>query len=168
MVWQRHRDTKVSETLKFKPMRLLDLPEVLYIEKQSFRNPWSEEDFKREITLNQKAMYLVALEDETIVGYVGTWLLGDEGHITNIAVEPIKRGKGYGKRLAEEAVKYLWEKGASYIILEVRISNLVAITLYQSLGFRIASRRFSYYVDNNEDAYVMIKKLKKEDDSTRN
>ena len=146
-------------------MVMEDLPQVVKIERESYRSPWPLEDFVRELTINTRAQYFVALEDELIVGFVGTWLLADEGHITNVAVTPEKRGKGYGKILILEAIKSLREKQASYIILEVRVSNEKAVNLYKSFGFRVIQLRKGYYMDSNEDAYVMIKDFKESDEN---
>ncbi|MBT9164847.1 MAG: Ribosomal-protein-alanine acetyltransferase [candidate division WS2 bacterium] len=166
MVRERTRDKETSSSLKIRLMVMEDLPQVITIERESYRSPWSLDDFVREITANTRAQYFVALEDNLIVGFVGTWLLADEGHITNVAVTPEKRGKGYGKILTLEALKSLQEKQASYVILEVRASNKIAVNLYKSLGFRVTQLRKGYYMDNNEDAYVMIKDFRESDENT--
>lgn len=152
--------------VKIRPMVLEDLPQVIKIERESYRSPWSLDDFVREITMNTRAQYFVVVEDDEVVGFVGTWLLADEGHITNIAVTTEKRGKGYGKLLTLEAIKSLQERQASYIILEVRVSNEKAINLYKSVGFRIIQLRKGYYMDTNEDAFVMIKDFRESDEDS--
>lgn len=165
MVLERTRDKKTTNLIKIRLMVMEDLPQVINIEKESYRSPWSLDDFVRELTINTRAQYFVALEDDLIVGFIGTWLLADEGHITNVAITPEKRGKGYGKALILHAIKSLREKKASYIILEVRISNEKAVNLYKSLGFRVIQLRKGYYVDSNEDAYVMINDFKESDEN---
>lgn len=140
-------------------MKLSDLQDVVNIENQSYKSPWSEDNFRKEITLNTRAKYFVLVEDTKIIGYIGTWIISDEGHITNVAVHPLKRKKGYGKILVEKAINYLKSKNASHIVLEVRVSNQPAINLYEKFDFKIITKRIGYYHDNNEDAYVMIKEL---------
>ncbi len=165
MVRERTRDKKTTNLIKIRLMVMEDLPQVINIEKESYRSPWSLDDFVRELTINTRAQYFVALEDDLIVGFIGTWLLADEGHITNVAITPEKRGKGYGRALILHAIKSLREKKASYIILEVRISNEKAVNLYKLLGFRVIQLRKGYYVDSNEDAYVMINDFKESDEN---
>ena len=91
-----------------------------------------------------------------MIGYAGAWIILDESHITNIAVAEDARGRGIGRKLTEELLRVLSNLGAGYATLEVRVSNLRAQNLYQSLGFISVGKRKRYYEDNNEDAYLMV------------
>jgi ribosomal-protein-alanine N-acetyltransferase len=90
-----------------------------------------------------------------IVGFAGMWSMFDEAHITTIGVEPEQRGRGLGEllliALADEAIR----RGAEWLTLEVRVSNVPAQALYRKYGFSVQGVRKRYYSDNNEDAYIM-------------
>jgi len=75
--------------------------------------------------------------------------------VTTIAVEPDLRGKSLGELLLVALIEEAINRGAGYLSLEVRISNIVAIRLYEKYGFSIKGVRTKYYVDDGEDAYVM-------------
>ncbi|HHW12804.1 MAG TPA: ribosomal protein S18-alanine N-acetyltransferase [Firmicutes bacterium] len=140
-----------------KPMTLDDLPEVLAIEEQCFPVPWSRSAFLYELLENERAYYCVAKTATKVVGYVGMWVILDEGHITNLAVDPAYRRKGIGRALLEHLITEGKKRGVRFLTLEVRSSNLVAQQLYRKLGFYEAGVRPGYYQDNQEDAIIMWK-----------
>lgn len=137
-------------------MSVSDLDAVMAIERLSFSTPWSRESFRIEIEENRCAMYLVLTEDDRPVAYAGTWLVITEGHITNIAVHPDFRGRGYGERITLALMRKAREVGISWLTLEVRRGNLVAQSLYRKLGFDEVGIRKRYYEDNGEDALIMV------------
>ncbi len=141
------------------PMRVRDLNDVMVIERLSFSTPWSKSAFLSELLENDRAHYLVARVNGRPVGYVGIWLVADEGHITNVAVHPDYRSRGVGRRLLDAITELAVRKGARRLTLEVRKSNLRAQSLYQSLGFQGVGIRRGYYRDNNEDAIIMWREL---------
>jgi ribosomal-protein-alanine N-acetyltransferase len=127
---------------------------VAQIERQSFSSPWSRESFEAELE-NGHARYIVALEGGEVVGYAGYWRIFEEAHVTNVAVSPAKRGLGYGKAIMKELMGLAVADGALAMTLEVRVSNVRARGLYESLGFSSAGTRPKYYEDNGEDAMIM-------------
>ena len=133
-----------------------DLDRVTEIESATFAIPWSRESFRRELEENVAARYLVAEKNGRVVGYAGAWVILDESHITNIAVEQEERGQGIGRKLTEALLNYLSNLGAAYATLEVRVSNERAQNLYRSLGFTAVGKRKRYYEDNQEDAWLMV------------
>ncbi|MGB4019840.1 MAG: ribosomal protein S18-alanine N-acetyltransferase [Syntrophomonadaceae bacterium] len=135
-----------------------DVDEVMAIEQQSFTLPWSKQSYMGELK-NQFATYLVCDREAQLVGYVGLWVVFEEAHITNVAVDPKWRGQGLGRVLMEEAEKIARQKKALRILLEVRPSNYVALALYESMGYMETGRRPAYYTDNCEDAIIMTKLL---------
>jgi len=135
-------------------MEYKDLDAVLDLEQKCFDVPWTRGMFEDEL-FNPSAVYLVAEDDGKVCGYAGMWKIIDEGHITNLAVHPDYRGKGYGKMLIQSLISYSRGNGISAITLEVRKSNIPAITLYESFGFDRAGLRKNYYPNNNEDAIIM-------------
>lgn len=136
-----------------------DLDRIMEIEKDAFTTPWPKESFLLEITKNQLARYIVAEIDNVVVGYGGIWLILDEGHITNIAVESKYRKMGVGKAIVEGLIYLCTKQGIKAMTLEVRESNISAQNLYKKYGFVESGVRPKYYADDNEDAIIMWKKL---------
>jgi ribosomal-protein-alanine N-acetyltransferase len=140
-------------------MSLSDLDDVVKIENASFSTPWSRLAFLSELLENERAYYFVARFANEVVGYIGTWIIFDEAHITNIAVLPKVRGCGVGRLLLSYLLSYCKENGVNRATLEVRRTNAVAQALYISTGFITAGVRRGYYKDNGEDALIMWKTL---------
>lgn len=138
-----------------RPMTLADIPDVQEIEKGCFSVPWSPKAFLDEITNNKCARYLVIELDGRVVAYAGMWLVIDEGHITNIAVHPDYRGRGYGELVTRALMQLASDTGMTWMTLEVRRSNITAQSLYHKLGFIDVGYRKRYYEDNKEDALIM-------------
>ena len=136
-------------------MGIEDVDAVYEIEKASFSTPWSRDSFAKE-TENACARYLVLREDDKPVAYAGVWFVLDEGHITNIAVHPSRRGLGYGERVTRALIQLAADSGMSFLTLECRRSNAVAQSLYHKLGFVDVGYRKRYYADTNEDALIMF------------
>ncbi|WP_253287335.1 ribosomal protein S18-alanine N-acetyltransferase [Clostridium bornimense] len=129
---------------------------IYEIETLSFSLPWSKDSLIKEID-NKNAHYCVGILNGEVIGYIGLWEIIDEGHITNIAIHPKFRGHGFGKILLSEAINYCKNNNFFGITLEVRVSNTVAINLYESLGFVNCGIRKKFYTDNNEDGIIMWK-----------
>lgn len=136
-------------------MRADDVEKVHAIEEQCFAVPWSRESFLREVTQNLCARYLVLCEDGEAVAYAGMWFVLDEAHVTNIAVRPDRRARGYGKAITQALIQLAADSGMTWMTLECRRSNEVAQSLYRKLGFVEVGFRKRYYADNNEDALIM-------------
>ena len=137
-------------------MTIDDVPTVAAIEAATFPTPWSEDAFRKEITDNPVARYLVAEKDGAVIGFAGAWIILDESHITNIAILAEHRGNGYGRALTAALMQYLSNLGAAYATLEVRKSNVTAQNLYKSRGYVSVGVRKRYYEDNGEDALLMV------------
>lgn len=140
--------------LTFRRMTPADAVAVEKVERACFSMPWSREAFWEEAS-QEAAYYLLALEDGEVVGYVGIWLLGEEGHITNVAVAPEMRRRGIARALLLALMKISGGRGARSMTLEVRPSNEAALALYKKFGFRSVGRRPHYYTDNGEDAEIL-------------
>ena len=131
-----------------------DIDAVLAIEEVSYPRPWAREHFLDEIR-SPFAFPLVALDSEgRVAGYICPTLLLDEGEIRNVAVSADKRGCGVGSILVEKVLEECRQRNASYVGLEVRVSNVAARSLYLKLGFRETGLRPRYY-ENGEDAILM-------------
>lgn len=132
-----------------------DAHAIYEIEQQSFSVPWRLESVLAELEDAANKLYMVICEENHIVGYAGAWLVYDEGQITNIAVLPSARGKGYGSKLTKQLIDECFSRGMHEIFLEVRISNLAALAMYRNLGFSVKGIRKEYYSEPTEDAYIM-------------
>ena len=141
--------------VKIRKMTTSDCKMVAELEKQIFSQPWSEQGFLEAI-LGTTNIFLVAEEEQEICGYIGMYQSLDEGEITNVAVAPPKRGNGIGKQLLESALEEAKKQNISQIVLEVRVSNVSAIHLYERCGFFNAGIRKGFYDFPKEDAYIMI------------
>lgn len=137
-------------------MTLADVPAVHAIELKTFHTPWSYQSFVDEMTTNKCARYIVAEADGQVVAYAGAWLVFEEGHITNIAVDEAYRGQGIGLMVTRALLQYAANLGVQYMTLEVRRSNLAAQGLYKKLGFLELGVRKRYYEDNGEDAFLYV------------
>jgi ribosomal-protein-alanine N-acetyltransferase len=150
-------------------MRPGDLDEVMLIERAAFRHPWSPELFRRELEHDWSTI-LLAVEplssasgegSERIIGFLIYWLVHDEVHVLNVAVEPEQRRRGVARMLMAETERRAQQAGASLMTLEVRRSNQAALALYREFDYRAVGVRPNYYVDEGEDAIVMVKELKR-------
>ncbi len=142
-------------SLSIERMRAADLDEVLPIERASFTMPWSRGAFLYEMEQNQVARCFVLREASRLVGYICLWEVADELHITNIAVHPDSRRRGFGRALLGRTLDDARDRALRLVVLEVRPSNMEARALYESFGFHVVGRRRGYYYDTGEDALVM-------------
>ena len=113
--------------------------QVAQLEKLCFSAPWSENSIRHELT-NPLSLWLVAVEDGKLLGYVGSQTVMDEADMMNVAVAPDARRRGIGRELVEALVLALKEKNTHSLTLEVRASNEPAKALYEQLGFAQAGR----------------------------
>ena len=140
-------------------MSLQDLPAIHDINQKSFSQAWSYQAIQDEFN-NNFAYYLVAKTKDQVVGFIGAWLVLDEVQITNIAVDPSLRRRGIAKALLQQFIETMKTHQMAVIYLEVRVSNLAAIGLYESFGFTNTGRRKRFYSDG-EDAFIMALSISK-------
>lgn len=155
------RDFVDDGDFKIVEMQTCHLPYVVAIERRSFPQPWSYSLFLTELS-NRVASYFVALLAEKVIGYIGLWTMWEEGHVTTFAIHPRYRGKGFGKKLLQYALEYARVRGCRHVLLEVRVSNARAQSLYRGFGFRVIGVRSRYYADG-EDALIMRKDFEEEE-----
>jgi ribosomal-protein-alanine N-acetyltransferase len=142
--------------LEITRMRRRHLRKVMSIESRVYPRPWSTSLFLSELAQRATRTYLVARMSGEVVGYAGMMYTGNEAHVTNIAVDPTYHGRKIGTRLLLTIITEAIARGAEVISLEVRVSNFVAQNMYVKFGFSVAGTRKGYYIETNEDAYVMI------------
>lgn len=139
------------------PAEKSDAVDIEFIEKTCFSAPWSASAVMQSLD-NGTVMYKAVISGKT-VGYIGINTVLDEGYITNIAVLPDYRKNGTAQRLLEKIENDFSDK-LSFISLEVRPSNLAAISLYKKLGYEKAGERRNFYINPTENALIMTKGLK--------
>ena len=132
-----------------------DTDAVHGIETLCFSDPWSRQSFYNEFTENPGAFYVLAEAEGRAAGYAGLWMIGDEGHITNVAVRPECRGRGIGSALLDALIGQTRENGIRHWTLEVRTGNAAARALYEKHGFTAEGIRKKYYKKEKEDALIM-------------
>ena len=142
--------------IHYEPMTQAHVTQIAQLEKLCFSDPWSENSIASELN-NLLSLWLVALDGETVAGYIGSQSVEGESDMMNVAVHPDYRRRGIGEALVAKLVTALGEKGNHSLSLEVRTSNDPAIALYQKMGFSQVGRRPNYYRNPREDALILRK-----------
>ena len=137
----------------FRDMKTGDAIAVEDIENKAFKSAWTLLDFVYEANRDD-SISIVGEIDGQIVAYACVWVSFDEADVANIAVDEDFRGQGIGTKLFAEIVRRVKAQGITAITLEVRVSNVAAIKLYEHFGLRSVGRRKGYYEDG-EDALIM-------------
>ena len=137
-------------------MTYAQVAQVAELEKICFSDPWSENSVASELQ-NPLAYWLVALDGDRLMGYVGSQTVVGETDMMNVAVHPDYRRQGVAESLILALVEGLKGKESHCLTLEVRASNTPAIALYQKLGFQQVGLRKNYYRNPKEDALILRK-----------
>lgn len=147
---------KEKMQIKIKPMQKSEVDEVLKIEEQAYGDHhWSRDSFYGELSNNLAHYYSAFNPKGDLVGYAGSWRVIDEAHITTIAVKNEYKRKKIGEALLKKIIDDCYKNEIKYITLEVRVSNIPAINLYEKYSFKSLGLRKGYYQNNNEDALIM-------------
>jgi [ribosomal protein S18]-alanine N-acetyltransferase len=138
-----------------RPARGEDLDAIGGIERGAFSDPWSRSSFSA--LVDERYAYFVVAERDVgpIVGYAVSLVIAGQAELANIAVAQDARGEGIGARLLEATLAEAVTRGADDLFLEVRESNDVARSMYESRGFSEIGRRRRYYRRPVEDAIIM-------------
>ncbi len=131
-----------------------DLAEVVAIERASFPNPWTGPLFLQELQVAFSRIILARHPAGAVAGYVCRWIVGEEVHVLNVAVDPRWRGQGLGSALMHVVLREAHAHAAEAVTLEVRRSNLAGRRLYESLCFEEVGSRSNYY-GRGEDALIL-------------
>ena len=137
-------------------MKACHVEQVAALERLCFADPWSETSIASELQ-NRLALWLVAVNDDTVVAYVGSQTAAGETDMMNIAVHPDWRRRGLAESLIAILIQTLQNQGSSSLTLEVRASNAGAIALYEKLDFVQVGLRRNYYRNPKEDALILRK-----------
>ena len=145
-----------GKMMKYELMTQAHISQIADLERANFSMPWSENAISGELT-NPLSLWVVAVDGDKVVGYVGSQSVLGEADMMNLAVDQSYRRQGIGKQLVSCLVEKLQKESVSKLTLEVRASNAVAISLYESLGFAQVGRRPNYYSGPKEDALILRK-----------
>jgi [ribosomal protein S18]-alanine N-acetyltransferase len=136
-------------------MQMADVSAVMEIEPNIYDFPWTAGNFRD--SLNAGHSCWVCLCDQQLAGYAVLMMVLDEAHLLNLSIAKSYQGKGYGRVLLDYMLGKAREYGALNLFLEVRVSNQVAINLYESMGLNEMAIRRNYYpaYQGREDAMLM-------------
>ena len=137
-------------------MKSEHVAQVAALEALCFSDPWSENSVASELR-NPLSLWLVALDGNTVIGYVGSQTVCGETDMMNIAVHPNCRRKGIAASLIVDLIRALKLRQSRCLTLEVRASNSSAIALYEALSFVQIGCRKNYYRNPKEDALILRK-----------
>ena len=138
-----------------------DIQIVSEIEKNNFSEPWSTNSFAEELENELSICYVEKYLDKP-VGYVCAQIIHPEAFLCTIASDNSLRRRGIGERLVNYLIDYCKFKRCESLSLEVRVSNIPAQKLYEKAGFVNLGIRKNFYSKPAEDAYIMTKYFKEE------
>ncbi|MBX3585670.1 MAG: ribosomal protein S18-alanine N-acetyltransferase [Ramlibacter sp.] len=152
----------VFKTLEaqFEPLTEAWLDDVVRIEQAAYPQPWSRGNFSDSLRSGYQAQVLVA--DGALLGYFVAMKGVDEVHLLNITVAPPHQAQGWGRVMLDALAIWSRGQGAQWLWLEVRVSNLRALRIYEHHGYRRVGERKGYYPASQgrrEDAVVMSLRL---------
>jgi ribosomal-protein-alanine N-acetyltransferase len=146
-------------TVRLRPMRGADLPQVLALEEELFApDTWTAAMYRDELARSDTRTYLVAEDGDAVVGYAGLIAYDDEAHVATIGVATARQGEGIGAQLLDALLAEA-DRRSPAVILEVRADNELAQGLYRRRGFAVIGRRRGYYQPSGADAVVMRREL---------
>lgn len=131
------------------------LGDVVIIERSSFSDPWTLRMLSTHLEPDCGNTFIIATDDGAVIGYAIARTVDDESELFNIAVAPPRRGEKLGARLLDVIIEASTASGAREMWLEVRASNVVARSLYESHRFVQMGLRKRYYESPREDAIVL-------------
>lgn len=144
-----------GQQVQIAQMTMEQIPQVAAIEEGVFSMPWPQQAFADALIMDQACFYTACIGGQ-VAGYCGIYLAADEGEIANVAVAPAYRRMHVAEALLGRALEAAHARGAVHMFLEVRKSNMPAISLYEKIKFRVVGSRKNYYECPTEDALVMM------------
>ena len=136
------------------------IADIMQIEKECFSLPWNRRQLMNQLTDDWHIFIAACTREDKVLGYVGVDCVLDEGYISNVAVSPQYRKQGIADALLIELLHRAEERELAFLTLEVRESNLPAISLYSKHGFANVGVRKNYYAKPMENAILMTNFLK--------
>ena len=152
----------MCSNIQIVPMEEKHIPALAQLERICFSQPWTERGLSSELG-NKLAVFCVAEQNQTVLGYAGMQCVMGECYINNIAVFPQFRGRGIGTKLVQALIDDAMRQDGIFITLEVRQSNEQAIAMYEKLGFKKVGCRKNFYTNPTEDGLIMTNYLKEQE-----
>ena len=148
-----------DSSLRFRRMTPDDLELVMKVEHEVYEFPWSEKIFSDCIRVGYYCW--IGFQQHTVIGHAVISVAGDESHMLNLSIANTHQGKGYGRQFVDFLVNEARLMQAQTMLLEVRPSNVVAISCYNSAGFNEIGCRKDYYPapTGREDALLFAKHI---------
>lgn len=154
------------EKLLLKPPHSDLLPQIVELDKTCLGGLWTLEGYQRELESSNSSFFILSIplpsqtdsytnSQEKLIGCGCFWTILEEAHITLLGIHPDYQGQGLGQLLLYTLLKDAVERKLERATLEVRISNEVALSLYEKFGFKIAGKRKKYYQKTGEDALIL-------------
>jgi len=142
--------------ITYRQANAFDLPVFVSLDKELFPySPWSASQYKEEFSAPTRYFVVAIDEQQNIIGYAGVFAPGAaEADVLTIGVVPTERGKGIARRLMAMITNWASQQGSTAMMLEVKVDNVEAIGLYESLGYSKLNVRKDYF-GAGLDAVVM-------------
>ena len=140
----------------YRPANAFDLPVFVSLDKELFPySPWSASQYKEEFSAPTRHFVVALDETESIIGYAGVFAPGGaEADVLTVGVVPSQRGKGIARKLMAQITDWAGQQGSTAMMLEVKVDNIEAIGLYETLGYSKLNIRKDYF-GTGLDALVM-------------
>jgi ribosomal-protein-alanine N-acetyltransferase len=151
----RSENIPASDDFHFREAGQGDIPMIAALERASFSAPWPRIAFVQELNNPISSIEILENPNGEMIGYMVYWIVADELHLLDLAVQPTLRRQGIGRFMVRHLEAVAHDKRLIYLTLEVRVGNSGAIGLYHSENYGVVHERKRYYADNNEDALVM-------------
>jgi ribosomal-protein-alanine N-acetyltransferase len=151
-----------------RPMRSADLDVLLPFEDELFgTESWSRQAYLDELADTELRHYLVAAENEQVLGSAGLMVIAETAQVMTIGVLPSARRRGIGELLLSALTSEARRRGAEELLLEVRMDNLAARKLYEKAGLSVIGTRRGYFDHGRMDALVMRLELATPDNAAQ-
>jgi len=154
--------------LKLEPLKIEQLPQIVELDQICLGGLWSLDGYRKELENPNSQLLTISIpvprkqeaetdnnKTEQIIGLGCFWTILEEAHLTVLAIHPNYQGQGLGELLLYTLLKKACDRHLERATLEVRVSNEIALALYQKFGFKIAGRRKNYYQKTGEDALIL-------------
>lgn len=150
-------EQSIKAQAKFRPMNLLDIDAIMQIEPQIYSHPWTRGNFTDSLNSGYSAWVMTKPASDEIIGYALLMMVLDEAHLLNLSIAKNFQKQGLGRFLLEHMLQIAKNHHAANMFLEVRTSNISAISLYENMGFNEMAVRRNYYPAHHgrEDAVLM-------------
>lgn len=151
--------------IEIAPLTADQLDAAVHLDQLALGGLWTIDGYRRELDSPQSDLLVLIQRSppmtnspDQLLGIGCLWAILEEAHITTLAVHPHYQRQGLGQALLVALFTAAWQRNLEWLTLEVRVSNQVAIALYEKFGFEQIGRRRNYYPNDGEDALILWRK----------